>query len=383
MNSYIRSFLWQGLNSPDIHDFKIKQYGTDFDSERFLLNSCRSAIYLIARHLKDSGRGRVHVCSYTCDAVIDALNSADCELLYYGLDANYKVEVSKILNEGDGQTDWVLWQCTLGQLGGDCIDINMLSELGFTVVGDLSLSYGSLRNGRPYESYFDYNVVSYECSKAFSVGWGGEVLSGKKTHPLNSSIVKLEPALMTFKKIIQVLFSYRIYNTKSNLIFIIGNFLRKMFVVLNFFLRSEKMSRKRFLGCGMSPRFISYLFRSEKFWLATRKSEYLYKSYISVYKIIIKNNVLTPNVSDKDFLVSPRIAFFIKRDRVECFNNLAHEMNMYFGDWFNSNSCFSNLSISDGDFHTYNISLFDINSVFLERLDEFFTEWESVCVKLP
>lgn len=174
--------LWRG-NSSSLYYNAIKaaiffrQSNIGISKSIFLFESSRVAIYQYAKSIGLCAKDRVQILGFTCEAVTDAIKPFGCKISLYDCDSSLRSNDFALKND----TKLLICQVTFGvsALSEDILAFAV--SRGVKVLLDKSLSYGT-QDFSATNACKHPQVLSFEVSKSFTIGWGGMLrMPEKKT----------------------------------------------------------------------------------------------------------------------------------------------------------------------------------------------------------
>jgi len=165
--------LWRG-NSSSLYIDALKSTIFKRKSRRyisksiFLFESSRVAIYQYAKSIELGAQDRVQILGFTCEAVTDAIKPFGSKISLYDCDKSLHSPNFILMDD----TKLLICQVTFGVCALPEEILNNAASRGVKILIDKSLSYGAQ----------DFNVInlnkypqvlSFEVSKSFTIGWGG------------------------------------------------------------------------------------------------------------------------------------------------------------------------------------------------------------------
>ena len=343
---------------------------------RNLFESARSALFFALKTIQTRKViNTVYVCEFTCQAVLDAINPTNLEIQTYSLNENFCANLARLDGRKLGDSIFII-QATFGKLALDLGQIEMLKDRGATLIVDAALSAGT--TGENFEKCLSLSeavILSYECSKAFSYGWGGELVDFTSSRYFDSQYVEgiNKPISISgdILRLTQTIFS-KVYLTKDAKL---ANFVRKIFTLLKLFRRSANSSDPQTLGRKIGPLTEKWIKNTSQ--IQSDHYKKMQKKFLDVhitFKKYINQNIYV--YSDK--VVSPRYPIILDSSKVMNFVSSFEKFDIPVGFWF-MNSPFDGQPLAFGpskDKVCVNIPICDgLDLNYLNQaLDNFYNE---------
>ncbi len=330
------SLLWRGNDSREYQKNLIKSFKDNLENNLnkknnlFLFESARVGLFHLIKFLGINKNDNVQVIGFTCDAVTDSIKALGCDITLY--DCNEKLESVKLNIKKN--TKLIICQVTFGVPSISDNEINELEKKGITIIYDKALSYG--QNDFKKINMKDKNekleIISFESSKSFTIGWGGAILIDSNMHDdfliYYNSLKRTSKINDFFRCILTLINLYKCANG--------GYFSPIMWYLLRFIglIRQSKSSSKPSarknprLGI-FSEKIFNYYFDTLPFKLSkSNKIHNLIKKNLEIhgYKVISR-------VSEQ--YSSPRVAFLAEKHDHQNIKNVFTKNNIELGDWFN------------------------------------------------
>ena len=323
--------LWRGNTYKNyINSFSTKssKHLYDLNNENFFFfESCRVAIYHFSKFIGLGQKDNVIIAGFTCDAVTKAIEAVGCDITLYDCGDNLMCESIKTKSN----TKLVICQVTFGVQSISDEQLSQLRNKGIHILFDKALSYGS-NNFKTNHGGDLCEVMSFELSKSFTIGWGGLIKIGSPT--MRNEFRNYYSNLTRVNYINDHL---RYYLTLTNLYFTQrGNFI---FYLLWLLLRLFNLHRKSSTSSLNKSRIYSRLgLKSEIILMnSIKKIPDLLKLSNSNHEIIKKallDNGFTVISSVGENCSSPRVVFYninySKEELISHFNNYQIEL----GTWY-------------------------------------------------
>ena len=231
------SALWSGMSLRLYSKSLFNNNSIEFQKHQFEFESARSAIFHYLKFKKIVSNDEVMLCSFTCDAVSDAVKATGCKLVYIDINSDLSMNFENIKRKINNKTKLIICQNTFGVSSLKVNELNELKELNISILLDNCLSYGTTYsfNDESYFELFDACVYSFEVSKIICIGWGG-VLEISKNEIINFKDYHCKLKTVSLFEDLR-----RVFQTYLNLIFVgKGGIFFKFFWYLFFLLKIRK-----------------------------------------------------------------------------------------------------------------------------------------------
>ncbi len=344
--------------------------------KRNLFESARSALFFALKTIQTrKDINTVYVCNFTCKAVLDAISPTNLKFETYTLNEKFCANVA-FLDGRDLEGSIVIIQATFGKLAFDLEQIGKLKARGALLIIDAALSVGT--TGSSFEKCLSLSeavIFSYECSKAFSYGWGGELVDYTPSRYFDSQYTACNDRSISFGsdilRLIQTVFSKE-YLKRDNKF---ANFIRKLLTLLKLFRRSANSSDPRTLGRKIGPLTENWIKNTSQ--IQHDHCNKMQKKFSEAHDIIKK--YINQNIYiNSDNIVSARYPIILESTKVRDFVSSFKKFGIPIGFWF-MNSPFNGQPLAFGsseDKVCVNIPIcvgLDLNCLS-QALDDFFNE---------
>ena len=325
------SALWSGMSLNLYSKSLFNNNSLEFEKHQFEFESARAAIFHYLKFKNISTNDEVMLCSFTCDAVSDAVKATGCNLVYIDVNSDLSLNFENIVSKINNKTKLLICQNTFGISGLKINEFKELRKLNISILLDNCLSYGT--TCFLDDHLFDACVYSFEVSKIICVGWAG-ILEVPKNQIINFKDYHSKLDSVSFYEDLR-----RVFQTYLNLIFVgNGGILTKFFWYLFFFLKIFRKSsassinflKTKRLGFFSSKILLNVLRSKESIFSKTKKNfthffHYTQNlGYRTVHRTININNV-----------VSCRLPLLIDESKKDDFINLAlKKYKLEIGLWF-------------------------------------------------
>lgn len=302
------------------------------EPQRNLFESARSALFFALKTIqKRKVINTVYVCDFTCKAVLDAISPTNLDIQIYTLDENFCANL-EFLDGRDLDDSIFIIQATFGKLALNLEQIEKLKAKGAIIIIDAALSAGT--TGTNFEKCLnssDAVIYSYECSKAFSYGWGGELVDFTDGQYFESAYANINNESIyigsDILRLIQTIYSTIFLKSDMKL----ANFIRKVLTILKLFRRSANSSDPKVLGKKVGPltrRWIENTSQIQR--MHYNKTQ---RIFFDVHNIVLKN--IDQNIYvHTDKIVSPRYPVILERSKVAEFVSSFAKYKIPIGFWF-------------------------------------------------
>ena len=165
--------LWRG-NSSSLYNNALKatifnrQSSSGISASSFLFESSRVAIYQYAKSIGLCAEDRVQILGFTCDAVTDAIKPFGSKISLYDCDNSLRSQKFTLMDD----TKLLICQVTFGVSALSEDVLTLAGSRGVKILLDKSLSYGT-QDFSATNTCKHPEVLSFEVSKSFTIGWGG------------------------------------------------------------------------------------------------------------------------------------------------------------------------------------------------------------------
>ena len=323
--------LWSGMSLGLYSKSLFKSNSFEFEKHQFEFESARGAIFHYLKFKNIGSHDEVMLCSFTCDAVSDAVKATGCKLIYIDVNSDLSMNFDDIKNKINSRTKLIICQ---NSFGISCLKINELKELkkkNISTLLDNCLSYGS--NYSLDDDLFDACVYSFEVSKIICVGWAG-ILEVSKNQIINFKYYHSNLNTVSFFEDLR-----RVFQTYLNLIFvgkgvIFFKFFWYLFFLLKIFRKSSAssndFSKTKKLGYFSSKILLNVL-RSKSIIFSKTK-----ENFSQLFEYSQKLGYKTIHSSDNiNNVISCRLPILIEPNKRDYFIDLAlKKYKLEIGLWF-------------------------------------------------
>ena len=165
--------LWRGNSASSYAQAIIRTLFSGLEkkpmpADVFLFESSRVAIYQFAKSIELSSQDRVQILGFTCEAVTDAIKPFGSKISLYDCDNSLRSQSFKLQED----TKLLICQVTFGVCALSDKFLDLAESKGVYILLDKSLSYGGQDFCEDLVVRYP-QVLSFEVSKSFTVGWGG------------------------------------------------------------------------------------------------------------------------------------------------------------------------------------------------------------------
>ncbi|MDR1057041.1 MAG: DegT/DnrJ/EryC1/StrS family aminotransferase [Coxiellaceae bacterium] len=334
--------LWRGNDLNTINKLIMLSIGlckkgtshNTFDSNIFLFESARSALYHCLCSYGIGVGDEVIVSSFTCEAVSYGVSSTGARIIYVDINDDLTMNDCDVMQTVSFNTKAVVLQNTFGRLGLKLATIEALRAKGIFVIEDCSLAIGSEFGGKPLGVFGDVSIWTLEVSKTVTIGWGG-VLSINNMIYHDSIVqrynsIKAVPLFLDLRRIFQLWFSVLLTKIKMPG----AVFLWYLLYGIRVFRKSNNLSKLLNCHFGKMGKLSSSLF----FNLHPLLDD-IFKKTNANYKFLlqeaIKLNLNCPIVEKvNDYIVTPRIPLLVKSKHLSAIIKEGDKIGVEVGRWF-------------------------------------------------
>ena len=335
------SLLWNGISFETINKFVYELIFSsnealirNIDSNVFLFESARSAIFnsLVSQNI---GRGdEVIVSAFTCEAVTYAVQRSGAKVVYIDINEDLTMNDQHLLKAINDSTKAVILQNTLGLIGLRIDTIEIIKQSNILLIEDCALSIGSKEKGVPHGTIGDLCIWSLEVSKTVTIGWGGVAVVNNDTmlDDFRSRYNDLGqvPFILDMRRIFQVWLSLLMKNINIPGAYLFWYFLygSRIFRKSNnfnnkHFARNEKMGK-------ISQLLYSYIQENlDEMFFQTNKN------YMNFYNLSKELELTTTHKIEIDkHIVSPRFSLLLNVKNVDKVIKQGANIGIEVGRWF-------------------------------------------------
>ena len=320
------------------------------DSNIFLYESARSAIFHCLKAKEIGANDEVIVSCFTCDAVTQAILISGATPVYVDINDDLSMSDNDVLSAINKLTKAVIMQDTFGRLGLKESTIKKIRQKGILLLEDYVLSVGSIRNNVKLGKFGDAAFWSLEVSKTVTIGWGGVLaVNDEDFNQLMNGHYKLLSRISIFedlRRFMQTFFSLLMVNRAVPFGYIFWYVLYGSRI----FKRSssnfnQKLMHKK-IG-KISRDFFSFMHpRLNLLFDQTHKN---YKRLESRAKNL---NLEIPVIQEKDeYIVSPRFSVIVNSEQVKNIFDKGKAIGIEIGSWFDE--CPPRLGYKNSRIHSH------------------------------
>jgi dTDP-4-amino-4,6-dideoxygalactose transaminase len=325
------SALWSGMSLSLYSKSLFNNNSFEFEKHQFEFESARSAIFHFLKFKNIGTSDEVMLCSFTCDAVSDAVKATGCNLVYIDVNSDLSMNFDDLKSKISNKTRLIICQNSFGVLGLNNNELNQLKKKNISTLLDNCLSYGS--DYSLDEHLFDACVFSFEVSKIICVGWGG-ILEVSKNQIINFNEYHCKLKTVSLFEDLR-----RVFQTYLNLIFvgkgvIFFKFFWYLFFLLKIFRKSSTssndFSKSKKLGYFSSKILLNVLRSKSVIFSKTKKNFSHFFDYTQ--KLGYKTIYIDNNINN---IVSCRLPLLIEASKRDDFIDLAlKKYKLEIGLWF-------------------------------------------------